>query len=284
MGIAGECGFETFHRSAEKPSIPAAAEWMGMANSATLRLMLLRLLALTNGEAVEREALRGSFRITSEAFESLLRGLACEGLVSLQGESISLSLEQRLGAAMRAVEIGADPETVSRCLGWLEFEELSAKVFEANGFRVMRRFRFTAEGRRWELDLLAIKTPYLVCGECKRWGKGFGNQTARGIIETHLEKTEVFSRHAEGLRERIGVNWLKAIIVPMTLTLSTTPMELYRRVPSVSVHALPSFIDEFDGQLERLANFRVEFEPAKPKIRQTTLKRVVSGSKRVRRR
>jgi hypothetical protein len=149
---------------------------------------------------------------------------------------------------------------------------------------VLRRFRFTAEGRRWELDLLAIRAPYLICGECKHWGQGIGNKTARGIIETHLEKTEVFTKHIERLRERIGIDaWSKAVIVPMTLTLSATPMEIYRRVPSVSILALPSFINEFDGQLERLVNFSAEFQPVKPKIKQTTLTKRVSGSRRARR-
>jgi len=256
-----------------------------MANSAPLRLLLTRLLALTNGESVDVEALHGSLRITSEAFNALLQQFVDEGLISIQGKSISLELDQRLTVAMKAVEAGADPETVSRSLGWLEFEELSARVFEANGFRVKRRFRFTAEGRRWELDLLAARAPYLVCGECKHWGKGIGNQTARGIIETHLEKTEVFAEHIEGLRERVGVGgWLKAVIVPMALTLSATPMEIYRRVPSVSVLALPSFINEFDGQLERLANFRAEFQPLVPVLKKTVQKkRAVSGSRRARR-
>jgi len=256
-----------------------------MAHSASLRLLLVRLLALTNGEPVEVEALRGSLRITSEAFDALLQQFADEGLVSMQGESISLALEQRLNVSMKAIEAGADPEAVSRSLGWLEFEELSAKVFEANGFKVSRRFRFTAQGRRWELDILAARSPYLVCGECKHWGKGMGNQTARGIIEMHLEKTSVFSRHIEELRRRIGIGgWSKAVIVPMALTLSATPMEIYRRVPSVSVLALPSFLSEFDGQIGRLANFKVGLKPQEPELKQTVLKkRGVSGSRRARR-
>jgi len=245
---------------------------------------LTRLLTFTNGETIEVEALRGSLRITHETFDALLQQLVDDGLASVQGETISLGLDQRLNVAMKAVEAGADTEAVSRSLGWLEFEELSAKVFETNGFCVLRRFRFTAEGRRWELDLLAIHAPHLICGECKHWGKGIGNQTARGIIETHLEKTEVFTRHIEGLRERIGIcGWSKAVIVPMTLTLSATPMAIYRRVPSVSVLALPSFINEFDGQLERLANWKKKLQPMKPEKKQTKLKKRVSGSKRARR-
>jgi hypothetical protein len=280
--IEGYFRFETF--GMETLNFPAS-EWNRMTNSTLLRPLLIRLLEHTNGEPVEVKKIHGSLRITSEAFEALLQHLVDDGLVTMQGESISLSLEQRIGVAMSAVKIGADPEVISGKLGWLEFEELSAKFFEANDFRVLRRFRFTAEGRRWEIDLLAVRAPYLVCGECKRWGAGMGNQTARRIIETHLEKAEVFAKHIEDLRRRIGLlSWSKAIIVPMTLTLSKTPMEIYRRMPSVSVISLPSFINEFDGQLERLANFKVSLKAIKPEKKQTVLTRRVIGSRRARRR
>jgi hypothetical protein len=256
-----------------------------MNSGTTQRAFATRLLAMTKGEPLGVDALRVSLRITDEAFTSLMNNYAERGLLSVKDCSISLNLEQRLDVAMRAIEAGADSEAVSRCLGWLEFEELSARVFEANGFRVMRRFRFTAEGRRWELDLLAVCAPYLVCGECKHWGKGMGNQTARGIIETHLEKTEVFTKYIEGLRERIGIcGWSRAVAIPIALTLSATPMEIYRRVPSVSVLSLPSFISEFGGQLERLANFKLELTPMKAEKKKTKPKKEISGSRRVRRR
>jgi hypothetical protein len=61
-------------------------------------------------------------------------------------------------------------------------------------------------------------------------------------------------------------------------------MEIYRRVPTVSVLALPSFIAEFDGQLERLANFRVELTPATPSLKQMKIRGIAAnGSKRARR-
>jgi len=239
-----------------------------MMNGALHRAFLTRLLAVTKGESLTVEALRGSMRITSEAFNALLDTYGEEGLITLRDGSIELTLEQRLDLSMKAIELGADFEAVSRGLGWLEFEEVSAKVFEANGFRVKRRFRFTAEGRRWEIDLLAARAPYLICAECKHWGRSIGNSTARGITETHLTKVEIFSKHSEELRDRIGVDaWSMATIIPMVLTLSSTPMEIYRRVPSVSVLSLPRFIDEFDGQLERLANFRVDLPERKLKKR-----------------
>jgi hypothetical protein len=237
-----------------------------MALDAAQRALLNRILYLTKGEAVAANELRESLKMTSEVFETLMKKLEGGGVVKVTEGIIKLESEQRLEIAKLAIAAGADFEAVSRSLDWLEFEELSAKVFENNGFHVLRRFRFTATERRWELDLLAMRTPYLICGECKHWKQGLGNRTARRIVETHLEKVEVFSHQIETLRERIKMlKWVKATIVPMVLTLSATPLEFYRRVPAVSVLSLPAFLDEFDCQLNRLAHFKITMSPIESK-------------------
>jgi hypothetical protein len=253
--------------------------------SQTVLQMLTALLELTKNGPVRASVLPERIHVTRDTLKDLLDEAREEGLLHIENGEITQDISQRLATAIKAVRGGADVEAVSRSLTWLEFEELSARVLEENGFQVMRRFRFMAEGRRWELDLLAARTPYLISGECKHWGRGIGNQTARGIIETHLEKTEVFMRHIEELRKRVRIGgWSKVVIVPMILTLSATPMEIYRRVPSVSVLALPSFLSEFDGQLERLAHFRTNLKPMESKLRQTVLKkRKVNDSRRARR-
>jgi hypothetical protein len=247
--------------------------------------MLTALLEVTKDGPVSPSVLPERIRVTGDTLKDFLDEAREEGLLQVENGEITQDISQRLATAIKAVRGGADVEAVSRSLTWLEFEELSARVLEENGFRVMRRFRFMAEGRRWELDLLAVRMPYIISGECKHWGRGIGNQTARGIIETHLEKTEVFMGHIEELSKRVRIGgWSKVVIVPMILTLSATPMEIYRRVPSVSVLALPSFLSEFDGQLERLAHIRTNLKPLESKLKQTLFKKSkVNDSKQVRR-
>jgi len=242
-------------------------------NAAALRNLLLRLLELSREGPVGLDDLRSAARITRESLDEALDGLEREGLVTLREEKVDPSLRQRLGIAVRALEAGADFEGVSRSLGWLEFEEMAALVFEENGFRVHRRFRFRAEGRRWEVDVLASRRPHIFCAECKHWSRGMGDSTARKMIEAHLEKTGVFSRSLPGLAERVGVGgWARARVTPMALSLTPTPKKLYRRVPAVSVLALPSFLGEFEGQMGRIAHFDVELPPLKAEPRQTSLR------------
>lgn len=242
-------------------------------NPRTLRQVIKAILDKTQSGEASLDEVWESVKVTIEAFDSTLEAMALEEAIALDGDAVRLSTEQRVRLAVKAVELGSDFQTVSNSLGWLEFEEFAAHVFEMNGFATLRRYRFQAEGRRWEIDVLAFRSPYIVCAECKHYTRGMGNSAARNIIETHLEKTEVFSRHLPGQAKKIGVHrWRDAVVVPITLTLSPTEMKIYRRVPSVSVLALTSFLASFEGYMERMAHFRVELPRWKPTPRQTRLR------------
>ena len=242
-------------------------------NSETTRKILQHILDETKEGDFDLNETREKLSITEEALETTLSELENGGYIELKEDKIHVSVEQRLELAIYAIRLGSDFEKVSKSLGWLEFEELVAHVFRENGYNTRSRYRFRAEGRRWEIDVLATSYPYIVCAECKHYTSGMGNSTARHIIETHIEKTEVMSKNIEELAQKIGVqNWRNAILLPITLTLSPTKMNIYRRVPSVSVFTLPTFLSEFPGYLERMIHYPVEIPEYKPKPKQLRLK------------
>jgi len=226
----------------------------------TRRDLLIALLEKTRKEPVDRDELRAAVRVTDEVFDRFLDQLTSEGLIDDDGILLEASLSQRMELATRAVKAGTDFERVGRALGWLEFEEMVAYVFEENGYRVSKRFRFMADGRRWEIDVLALRRPLIVCAECKHWSRGLGNMTARRIAETHLEKVRVLSENVGNLGSRLRLEgWNKATVVPIALSLQPARNKIYRRIPVVSIFELPNFISEFEGQMEWLAKFPVEF-------------------------
>lgn len=223
------------------------------------RDILIALLENTQKKPVNSLTLREMIRVTDEAYDTYMTHLASDGLIDEELGNITASLNQRLELAIRAVQAGGDLERVSRALGWLEFEEIVARIFEENGYDVKRRFRFQADGRRWEIDILATRRPLIVCAECKHWAKGLGNTTARRIAEIHLEKVETLSRSAGGLRERMGIEgWGQATMIPMALSLQPARERIYRRIPVVSVYGLPGFLSEFEAQMDWLASFTVD--------------------------
>ena len=242
-------------------------------NSETKRILVSHILDRTKEGALDLNETKENLTITEEALKNIIDELRTEGLIQYDGANVSASVEQRIELAVLAIRLGADFEKISKSLGWLEFEELVARVFRENGYNTKSRYRFKAEGRRWEIDVLATSYPYIVCAECKHYTTGMGNSTARHIIETHIEKTEVMSKHIEDISKKIGVHtWKNAILLPITLTLSPTKMNIYRRMPSVSVFMLPSFLSEFPGYLERMVHYPVEIPEYKPKPKQLRLK------------
>jgi hypothetical protein len=60
------------------------------------------------------------------------------GLISIFNDHIEITNYQKLLIALKAIELGADFEKITRSLGWLEFEEILAYVFEFNGFGVKK--------------------------------------------------------------------------------------------------------------------------------------------------
>jgi Holliday junction resolvase-like predicted endonuclease len=246
---------------------------VGNALTILKRELLVALLEQTRDEPAGRGNLRGAVRMTDEAFDTLLDQLTAEGLLKEKGSLIEVSLSQRLEIAVRAIKAGADFERVNRALGWREFEEMVAYIFEENGYRVSRRFRFQAEGRRWEIDVLATRKPLVVCAECKHWSRGLGDATARKIVETHLEKVRVLSENPAKVVNRLRLRgWKQATFIPITLSLNPARSKIYRRIPVVSVFELPRFLSDFEGQLEWLVNFKAELPPTKAKPSQTTLR------------
>lgn len=246
---------------------------MSILNVLTKRLLLQQILADTREGTLDIEDTKKNLTMTDEAFDTIIDELSTRDYINVEAGKISVSQDQRLKLAVMAIRLGADFEKVSKVLGWLEFEELVAHVFRENGYNTMSRYRFQAEGRRWEIDVLAKSYPYIVCAECKHYTTSMGNSKARNIIETHIEKTEVLSKHIEKVSKKIGVqSWKNAILVPITLTLSPTKMNIYRRVPSVSVFALPSFLSEFQGYLERMVHYPVDIPEYRPKPKQLRLR------------
>jgi Holliday junction resolvase-like predicted endonuclease len=216
--------------------------------------------------------IQAAVRVTSEKLELFLNGLVSEGIILRKDDLLEADRKQRLILAVKAVQYGADFRRVCRALGWLEFEEMVSYVFEENGYRVLRRFRFQAEGRRWEIDVLAMQRPLVVCVECKHWTRGLSESAARKMVDTHLEKIHVFSEEIIGKAEELGLKgWDRSVVIPVGMSLLPAPMRLYRQMPIVSILELPSFLNEFEGYLDCLAKFTLELPGMKLSPYQTSL-------------
>jgi len=238
------------------------------------RRLLTDLLKSLRDGSVSMDSLQEDLHVTMEVLEDFIGRIVEDGLVSRKEDNVYASLDQRIRLAARAVEAGADLERVSVALSWLEFEEMAAKVFEENGFATRLRFRFKAEDRFWEIDILAYRRPLILCAECKHWLRGLSGSTILKIIGTHIEKTKVFRRNLKRLSGRIGLkDWNRGIVLPITVTLTNLLGEIYEGVPSVPIISLPSFLSDVEGYLDELINFKISLPPSKRVYTQTRLRK-----------
>jgi Holliday junction resolvase-like predicted endonuclease len=224
--------------------------------------VLISLLKLTKSGSAAEEAVALDANIPVPVANNVLRGLREIGLIEYESEQIELSSNQRIKLAIHAINHGTDIERVCKVLEWKEFENFAATAFEANNFAVKRSFRFKAQGRRWEIDVLAISEPIVVCVDCKRWRRGWGNSAITKVAEAQAQRTEALAKAPHPLQRRVGLGgWKKAILFPVILSLFPGPVKFYNKVPVVPVLQLQNFLDEFQGHMSELTHFQAELGP-----------------------
>jgi Holliday junction resolvase-like predicted endonuclease len=224
--------------------------------------VLISILKHTkNGPAAE-ETVAMDANVPVHVANNVLRGLREIGLVECKNVKIEVSSNQRVKLAIHAINHGTDIERVCKVLEWKEFENFAATAFEANNFAVKRRFRFKAAQRRWEIDVLAYSEPIIVCVDCKRWRRGWGNSAITKVAAAQAQRTKVLAKNLQDIQREIGLDdWRQATLFPVILSLFPGPVKFYNKVPVVPILQFQNFLDEFQGHITELRYFRAKLGP-----------------------
>ncbi len=224
--------------------------------------VIIVVLNHTNGGPVTEEAVAMDANVPVQVANNVLRELREIGLVEYENELIELTSNQRVKLAIHAINHGTDIERVCKVLEWKEFENFAATAFEKNNFAVKRRFRFKASGRRWEIDVIAYSEPIIVCVDCKRWRRGWGNSAIIRVAAAQAQRTEALAKNLQSIQREIGLtDWKEATLFPAILSLFPGPVKFYGKVPVVPILQLQNFLDEFQGHVGELAHFKTVLGP-----------------------
>ena len=225
----------------------------------------ISLLKLTNSDSVAEEAVAMDANVPVHTANNVLREFREIGLIECENGKIEVSSNQRVKLAIHAINNGTDIERVCKVLEWKEFENFAATAFETNNFAVKRNFRFKASGRRWEIDVIAISESIIVCVDCKRWRRGWGNSAIKKVAAAQAQRTEALAKVPQLLQRRVGLDgWKKAILFPVILSLFPGPVKFYSKVPVFPILQLQNFLDEFQGHITELTHFRAKLGPKLP--------------------
>jgi len=184
--------------------------------------------------------------------ESLLK-LRQVDAVSIVGEEIHISPEQRLRVAELAIREGVDPERIARELRWQEFEAFADRVLRLNAFVTLKHFVFKSLGRRFEIDVIGAKEPLLLCIDCKHWHHGWApskvTRSARDQVERVLSLSQVLRA---GDARLPTFEWHLIRVLPIVMTLADVSPRLIEGVPIVSALRFASFLSEINPCVDQL--------------------------------
>jgi len=218
--------------------------------------VLLSLLRLTRSGSVRKELLAKDAKTPTQATEQALKKLSQNDLFNEHEGVIEASPSQRVKMAVQAIRLAADLERVCNLLSWTEFESIAAQAFEANGYRVMKNLRFKQASRRWEIDVIGLKKPLILCVDCKHWKRGWQRAATVKAVEAQIERTEAFAKALPNYYQKARLEgWETATLLPIVMSLTPGPYKFYNNVPIVPVLQLQDFINELPAQAHLLKKF-----------------------------
>jgi len=194
-----------------------------------------------------------SVRIGRASIEEVLRDLHDKGLVTLGGEEVIVSPEQRMRIAVAAVAQGSDAETISRHLRWQEFELLADRVLVRSGYATKTHFVFRQAGRRFEIDVLGAKEPLLLCIDCKHWQYGWAPSRISAAATNQLLRVTSLSQTLRKYESSLGMSqWKSVRMLPVLLTLADVSSRIVGGVPTVPALRLRTFLSEVGPWVDEL--------------------------------
>ena len=223
------------------------------------RNILVSILNLTKqNNRCSLEDLRAHARMTLADLRWHVERLASTGMLSLQENLVVTNPEQRLGMAVRALGEGADFERICRLLSWQEFEDITVRSLEANGFSAVKHVVFKSNDARQEIDVVGAKDMLIVCLDCKHWMRGLRGALAKQIAMAQAKRARGLASN-EQARTRLSISTMSTLyFVPVVVSLVDAGPRFSCGVPIVSALKLNSFLRSIDPFVEGLLIVKVK--------------------------
>jgi hypothetical protein len=182
--------------------------------------IILSVLKLTKNGLIQKDLVAKDAHTSTAVADEVLRALHEKGLIQLKGRLLEVAPSQRLQLAIEAIKQGADIEHTSKSLEWKEFEDVASIAFQINHYNVKRNFHFKACGKRWEMDLLACKQPFIACVDCKHWQHGWTRASIMKASKAQVGRTKALTDSLQNFTEKLGLDkWTRVTLIPTVLSL-----------------------------------------------------------------
>jgi len=204
------------------------------------REILKAFLKAKIGEELSLSRLSRETGIPKDVVEDVLSSV--KDLVDFEDGKVRIMEGNRIRIAVLCLSLGADISYVARYLDWREFERFTASILEAYGYSVYRGLRFKSMGRRWEVDIVALRRPAVLCLNCKHHLRQNWSILRKAALE-ELNRAEALKQAVKYLKldPKPSEGWW---ILPVLVTLFKPRSKVYEGVPIVQITELRNFLEE----------------------------------------
>jgi len=222
--------------------------------------LLISILKMTKEGSALTESVNRDARMAAGIASKLLKKMQTTEIIYIKNGIVEADSCARLKIAVRALTLGADLQRVSELLSWQEFEDVTTIALEQNGYNVSKNTRFKHAGRRWEMDVIGCRKPWVICIDCKRWQHGLSPSALKKVTEAQIERTQSFAESLPNIKLEIEcAKWHRAQFVPAILALTPGTFKFYDMVPIIPILQLQDFIGQFPAYTGSLKHFWKEF-------------------------
>jgi hypothetical protein len=104
--------------------------------------------------------------------------------------------------------------------------------------------RFKNHGRRWEIDVVGVRKPLVVCIDCKHWHHRLCESTGRKIVSEQVARVRALASTVPNPVARIERTSLdECKFVPVVLSLIVEKSKFFEGVPIVPILQLQDFLN-----------------------------------------
>ncbi len=154
-----------------------------------------------------------------------------------------------------------DPEQILYKLDWRYFELIIRSIFDSIGYFTTSNYRFKDEERKYEIDVIAYRYPYMFLIDAK-FHKTVSLSYYKKAALQQQERTEALVDQfpivsADLIKKLSLVTNQKIYMYPVVVTWKEREIHTYKGIPIVSIYRLSSFINQLDIYRYDLFNIKL---------------------------
>ncbi len=199
--------------------------------------------------------------------QAVLTELRNSNLLETKNELFRIPLENRIPLLELGLRLGGDLERLASYLTWQEFEAFCKTITVANRFRSYVNVRFTTvwNKKRYEIDVLAFKRPYILGIDAKHWQIHTGSAAAlRNALKSQYTRLENLVQVLPDKIIDFQINqWGEATVYPIIVSLFDQNIKIQPHGVIVPVFKLNSFLLGFEANLDLLPFIQVKLPTIK---------------------